>query len=155
MKMLQMARSVMFEWVTQLELFKETGKHAQNVRFVHTCLHVCVGTGNLVMCMTEDCAINCGLELQTKGTRPFTGITWLWLGSGSGLALRLGRELQTKDKAQNKCCCSRKKIYAKHSPSGQTIPGSVRVRVRARAANEGQSPNKFYKTGILDSKGLL
>ena len=27
--------------------------HVENVRFVHTCLHVCVGTGNLVMCMAE------------------------------------------------------------------------------------------------------
>ena len=52
MKMLQMARKVMFEWVTRLES-EETGNRAENVRFVHTCLHVCVGTGNLVMCMTE------------------------------------------------------------------------------------------------------
>ena len=27
--------------------------HAENVRFVHTRLRVCVGTGNLVVCMTE------------------------------------------------------------------------------------------------------
>ena len=27
--------------------------HAENVRFVHTRLRVCVGTGNLVICMTE------------------------------------------------------------------------------------------------------
>ena len=111
----------------------------------------------------RDCAINCGLELQTKGTRPFTGIIWLGLGSGSGLALGLGlgRELQTKDKTENKCCCRRKKRYTKHSPSGKTIPRSVTVRVRvrvgarlrlrlrvsvsgrARAANEGESPKQM------------
>ena len=42
----------MFEWVMRLEYQDaEDRTHAEEVRFVHTCLHVFVGT--MVMCMTE------------------------------------------------------------------------------------------------------
>ena len=41
------------EWFTSKSQDEFYQMHAENVRFVHTCLHVCVGTGNLVMCMTE------------------------------------------------------------------------------------------------------
>ena len=42
------------KWLTCLKhQDKHYQMHAENVRFVHTCLRVCVGTGNLVVCMTE------------------------------------------------------------------------------------------------------
>ena len=41
------------EWFMSKTQDETYQMHAENVRFVHTCLHVCVGMGNLVMCMTE------------------------------------------------------------------------------------------------------